>query len=471
VSLPVCLPRPGRLLLVVSLVVALSASLVVPVQAAVDADAESEFITALNGERTRRGLPALTVCRELRDVARAHSRRMADANLLHHNPNLASDVKDWTRLAENVGRGGSVASLHRALMNSDGHRRNILDDRVSQLGIGVEVVGSTMWVTQVFRQPRSGAACSSTAPAPTVLAAPAPSAPEVRLEGDFTGDGSTDVAVFTPSDGRWRVGRSSGGRFLHATWDTFATRTGWSHHLVGDFDGDGRDDIASYHPGSGTWWVSRSTGESFVTQRWATFNTRTGWSHHLVGDFDGDGRDDIASYHPGAGTWWVSRSTGSRFRLEHWATFSTRTGWSHHLVGDFDGDGRDDIASYHPGAGTWWLSRATSTSYTASFVLIRWATFNTRTGWSDHLVGDVDGDGRDDIASYHPGAGTWWVSRSHGKGVAVEHWGTFNTRTGWSHGVGDANGDGRQDVISHHGGAGTWWVSHGTDRGFHLTQY
>jgi hypothetical protein len=52
----------------------------------------------------------------------------------------------------------------------------------------------------------------------------------------------------------------------------------------------------------------------------------------------------------------VSRSTGSSFGGARWARFTTRSGWSHHVVGDFDGDGRDDVASYHPGAGWWWVS-------------------------------------------------------------------------------------------------------------------
>jgi hypothetical protein len=291
---------------------ALLGGVATPASAAVDADAERAFVEALNGERARAGLPALTVCSELRTVARRHSATMAAENLLHHNPNLATDVLSWQRIAENVGRGPGVSSLHGALMDSDGHRRNILDARVSQLGIGVEVIGSSMWVTQVFRLPTSGATCSSTATTSASATA------QVRLEGDFTGNGATDVAVYHPSTGNWVVARSDGSGFTHERWARFTTRTGWSHHVVGDFDGDGRDDIASYHPGAGTWWVSRSTGSSFGGARWARFTTRTGWSHHVVGDFDGDGRDDVASYHPGAEVWWVSHGNIDGFRVHEY---------------------------------------------------------------------------------------------------------------------------------------------------------
>jgi hypothetical protein len=140
--------------------VALLASLVVvaptPAEAAVDARAEADFVALVNIERAKRGLHALAIRSDLISVSRTHSVRMANQNHLHHNPNLATDVKNWQRLAENVGRGPSVTSLHTALMNSEGHRRNILDDRVTEIGVGVEVRGSTVWVTQVFRRPSSG---------------------------------------------------------------------------------------------------------------------------------------------------------------------------------------------------------------------------------------------------------------------------------------------------------------------------
>jgi hypothetical protein len=249
---------PSRLAtaaLVAAVVLGLLVGPSVPASAVVDADAEASFLTSVNQERQRRGIAALKVCTELRAVARSHSARMASVRTLHHNPNLRTDVPSWLSLAENVGHGASVATLHSALMNSEGHRRNILDGQLTQVGIGVEVVGGTMWVTQVFRRPASGAACTAptTASPPAVMSAPES---EVRLEGDFTGTGRTDVATYSPSTGRWTVSRSTGSGLVDETWGAFTTRTGWSDHLVGDFDGDGRDDLASYHPGEGTWWVS-----------------------------------------------------------------------------------------------------------------------------------------------------------------------------------------------------------------------
>jgi hypothetical protein len=153
---PHFLLRPGALLLIA----ACSLGMIVTVppntaEARTDAVAETRFLDSVNAERAQRGLPRLRSNPELLKVARTHSVRMADRNHLHHNPKLSTDVTSWQRLAENVARGTSVASVHTALMNSAGHRANILDNRLTQIGIGVEVRGSTVWVTQVFRTPRT----------------------------------------------------------------------------------------------------------------------------------------------------------------------------------------------------------------------------------------------------------------------------------------------------------------------------
>lgn len=122
---------------------------------------ERDFTERLNAERTDRGGDRLRVASDLTEVARRHSAKMASESRLHHNPSLGSQVSGWSRVGENVGRGGSVSSVHTALMNSTGHRDNILDGNFSEIGIGVVVSGSTIWVTQVFRLPTGGLSAAS----------------------------------------------------------------------------------------------------------------------------------------------------------------------------------------------------------------------------------------------------------------------------------------------------------------------
>lgn len=138
-----------------------------------DSSIESQFVSRINQERSSRGLNTLSSAGDMVSVARSHSRRMADQQHLHHNPNFGSQVTNWRKVGENVGRGPDVDALHRAFMNSAGHRKNILDPDWTQVGIGVVVKDGTIWVTQLFRLP-SGA---TPAPAPAPEPAPAP-APE-----------------------------------------------------------------------------------------------------------------------------------------------------------------------------------------------------------------------------------------------------------------------------------------------------
>lgn len=148
--------RPFRALL--GALIAMTLVVLAAPPAVASASDESSFVTKLNAERTGRGLPALSVAADLISVARAHSAEMARTNNLHHNPSLTTQVKDWIDLGENVGYGASVDVIHNALMNSPSHRANILGSQYKQVGIGIAISGTRMWVTQVFRNPTAAAA-------------------------------------------------------------------------------------------------------------------------------------------------------------------------------------------------------------------------------------------------------------------------------------------------------------------------
>lgn len=176
--------------MVAVVVLALAGCLLLPVPTAAHADAglESQFVSALNAARASQGLPALAIAGDLTSVARSHSRVMADTNHLHHNPDLGAAVSGWRKVGENVGRGPSVSSIHEALMNSPGHRRNILDADWTQLGMGVVVKDGQLWVTQVFRTPANAAPAPAPAPEPE----PAPRAEAAPEAGPDSSPATAD---------------------------------------------------------------------------------------------------------------------------------------------------------------------------------------------------------------------------------------------------------------------------------------
>jgi hypothetical protein len=140
--------RTASTLLAAALV--LGGILFTPARAFASSD-ESRFTSLLNHERTSRGGHSLATKSDLVAVARRHSQDMANRGYIYHNNNLPNEVGgNWRILGENVGRGGSVDSIHNAFMNSAPHKRNILDSRFNQIGIGTVVKNGYVYVTEVF---------------------------------------------------------------------------------------------------------------------------------------------------------------------------------------------------------------------------------------------------------------------------------------------------------------------------------
>ena len=126
---------------------------------------------------------------------------------------------------------------------------------------------------------------------------------------------------------------------------------GSARSVTGDFNGDGLSDVAAYYASSGRWIVALSTGTSFLAPiRWYSFSAGTNFSTFEVGDFNKDGKDDIAYFYNAGGSafWGMLQSTGTAFTAERWDNLSAwgTTGWARHVIGDFNGDGFLDIASF-----------------------------------------------------------------------------------------------------------------------------
>jgi hypothetical protein len=117
------------------------------------ASTASSFESLTNSARAAAGLAPYTISSDLSAVALAQAQRMASSQKLYHNPSLATAVKNWSWVGENVGYGPSVTTLQNAFMNSPDHRANILDHQFTQVGVGAVTVNGTIWVSVVFRRP------------------------------------------------------------------------------------------------------------------------------------------------------------------------------------------------------------------------------------------------------------------------------------------------------------------------------
>lgn len=123
-------------------------------------DLESRMLDMVNEERVKVGLNALKPDPELADVARAHSRDMfARGYFSHVTPDgktLGDRVKSagvpFLTAGENLALGPTLSICHQGLMNSPGHKANILHKGFGRLGIGVLDGGKYgLMITQNFR--------------------------------------------------------------------------------------------------------------------------------------------------------------------------------------------------------------------------------------------------------------------------------------------------------------------------------
>ena len=111
----------------------------------VDEASEQAMLTLVNRERTSRGLQPLALEISVRAVARAHSLDMFVRGYFSHNNPDGEDPCDrltrggveWRVCGENLALAPDVELAHQGLMNSPGHRANILDPRFNKIGIGV----------------------------------------------------------------------------------------------------------------------------------------------------------------------------------------------------------------------------------------------------------------------------------------------------------------------------------------------
>jgi uncharacterized protein YkwD len=121
---------------------------------------EAQMLVLVNKERTTHGLKPLKPDPEMTMVARAHSRDMflkgyfAHVNLEGQDPfdRMKEARVNFRSAGENLALAKTVEMAHKNLMNSPGHRANILQPAYGRLGIGILDGGYYgLMISQEFR--------------------------------------------------------------------------------------------------------------------------------------------------------------------------------------------------------------------------------------------------------------------------------------------------------------------------------
>lgn len=301
-----------------------------------------------------------------------------------------------------------------------------------------------------------------------------------RLLGDVDGDGKLDIVGFGAH--RVWVARGAGDGIFAEPFPTLAAFTsddGWRVDLnprhLADVNGDGRADIVGFgdkrvlvalaRPDGGFSHPVRGANGYSVTPRGIQGERLP----RFVLDLNGDGMDDLLGF--SSRYVWTSRARGDgTFRVAQAAVdgfgyefHGYRSQFHIRIPADVNGDGQPDLVGF----GESWVQVAPGSGdarFTRPQRVERFYTVFT--GWSlshnPRLMGDVNGDQRDDVVGF--GDDAVYVSLGRADGALTEPrpvLGNFTWSDGWQDAdrhprhLADVDGDGRMDILGF-GEEGVW---------------
>jgi len=263
---------------------------------------------------------------------------------------------------------------------------------------------------------------------------------------------------------------SDGGASSHAitTPNVSTTYTAtFAPGVVGpDLNGDGKADLLWWHQTQGVlyaWFLNGvvQSGGSFLSPAAAA----TSWHVEAVADLDGDARPDLVWRHQTTGLLYAWLLNGVNQTSSGYLTPGpvTDTNWKIEGIGDLNGDGKNDLLWRHQTTGSlyaWFmddLDRIGASALTPGGV--------SDTNWKIEGVGDFDNDGRPDILWRHQTTGFLYVWFMNG---TTQTGGSYLTPnrvidTNWHvEAVADVNGDQKPDLVWRHQTSGSlyaWYLN------------
>ena len=335
--------------------------------------------------------------------------------------------------------------------------------------VTVTVGGLTAFANQMFLPTfiGAGAGISASSFGPR-LDLPAGNNAYRAILADIDGDGKPDLVVGNVYGNSFSVYRniSTNGLLTVASFAPrvdFATSTGELSPMglaVADVDGDGKLDVVATDNSSSLVSIYRNTSTpSGISSN--SFAPRVDWttgSHPqgvTIRDIDGDGRPDLLIANGDDGTVSIYRNIGVAGELTTNSfapkiDIATGSGCDDVVAGDLDDDGKPDVATANTGNNT--LSILHNISSPGNIVFDSKTDLVTPDGPIKLVIGDLDGDGKLDLAV------ACYLSQTHAFFPNISSVGSLTTNSfspridyslggrGHTPALADLDGDGKPDL-------------------------
>jgi len=229
--------------------------------------------------------------------------------------------------------------------------------------------------------------------------------------------------------------------------------------LVGDINGDGVQDVvlARSAPGGFTWYGGHGVDVGGISKMSAGGSALGGWGAATgtpsLGDTNGDGIQDIILFDNFNWNSYTSSSAGIGGGASNpGGGFGTSTLGDVPLVGDFNGDGSTDLGIWRTSTGGTFIKPTVGGLFGSGATA--GGTFqNAAWTFAAPLIGDINGDGRDDmLTTADVGGGLFWraaFGQADGSLSAADmsnqlNWGATSMDIPM---LADINGDGMDDIV------------------------
>lgn len=239
----------------------------------------------------------------------------------------------------------------------------------------------------------------------------------VKGIGDVDNDGKDDVIVQL-ANGSTRAYSGAGGTIVA----NYGVLTGWTLLALGDFDNAGGVELLMQRDSDGMTIAKNEAGQQ------VSFGNLPIGGIVAVGDINGDGTEDVIARAANGSTLGYSGATGAQI-----ANYANLGAYSILALADFDGDGGKELLIQRNSDG----------------LLLAWneaglqQSFGLRPVGGVLGVGDMNGDGNDDVIIQFAGGSTRAYSGTGGAQIA--NYGVLSNFT--VRGMGDFDGDGDTDLL------------------------